>query len=83
VLVPKQKLAVQVAEVNRVQVNDVDLAKAREHQILQQFAANASGSHHENTRLLDMRLQRAAETLSRKLVACHCRHRGAMCAQTC
>ena len=43
---PEQKLPVQVAEINGIEIDDVDLAEAGEDQIFEQFAANAAGSHH-------------------------------------
>jgi hypothetical protein len=51
VLIAEQKLPVQVAEVDRVQVYNVNLAKAREHKILEQFAADAASAHHQYARL--------------------------------
>lgn len=50
-LVAEQKLAVQVAEVDGVQVDNVDLTKARERQVLEELAADASSSYHQDARL--------------------------------
>lgn len=46
--IAEQKLAVQVAEVDGVQVNDVDLSKASENQVLEKLAADATGSYHQD-----------------------------------
>jgi hypothetical protein len=51
VLIAEEKLAVQVAEIDGVEVDDVDVAKAREHEILEQLAPDAAGAHHQNARL--------------------------------
>ena len=50
-LVAKQKLSVEVAEVDRVQVDDVDFAEAGQDEVLEQFASDAASAHHENARL--------------------------------
>lgn len=50
-LVAKQELAIQVAEIDGVKVDDVDFAKAGENKVLEQFAADAASSYHENARL--------------------------------
>lgn len=47
VLLAEQKLPVQVAQINRVKVNDVDLAKAGEHNVLEQFASDSAGADQE------------------------------------
>jgi hypothetical protein len=47
VLVAEQELPVQIAQINRVQVDNVNLSKASEHKILEQFAADATSSHHQ------------------------------------
>ena len=41
---PKEELTVQIAQVDRVKVDDVNLPKAGEEEILQKFAANATRS---------------------------------------
>jgi hypothetical protein len=51
VLIAEQKLPVEIAEIDGVQVDDVDLAKACEDEILEQLAADAASSHHQNARL--------------------------------
>ena len=52
-LLTKEKLTVEVAEVDCVQIHDVDLAKAGEDKVLQKFAANSSSTDHQNTGLVD------------------------------
>ena len=55
VLVAKQKLAVEVAEIDGVKVDNVDLAKAGEDEVLKQLAADAASPYHEYARLLPVR----------------------------
>jgi hypothetical protein len=52
VLVAEQELAVQVAEVDGVEVHNVDVAEADEDEVLEQLAADAARAHHEHARLL-------------------------------
>lgn len=47
-LIAEQKLPIEVAEVDGVEVDDVDFAEAGEHKVLEQFAADATSSHHKN-----------------------------------
>lgn len=54
-LVAKQELAIEVAKVDGIEVDNVNLAKAGKDQVLEQLAANAASSYHENTRLLHVR----------------------------
>lgn len=51
VLRAKEKLAVQVAQIYRVQVDDVNFTEAGEEEVFQQFAADATGADEENSRL--------------------------------
>lgn len=51
-LVAEKKLAVEIAEVDGVEVDNVDLTKAGEHEVLEQLAADAASSYHEHARLL-------------------------------
>ena len=46
-LVSEEELAVEVAKVDGVQVDDLDLAKASENKILQKLASNAASTDHE------------------------------------
>jgi hypothetical protein len=48
VLVAEQELAIEVAEVDRVKVYDVNLAKAGENEVLEEFASNAASSDHQD-----------------------------------
>lgn len=54
-LVAEQELAVEVAEVDGVEVDNVDLAKAGEDEVLKQLAADAASPYHEYARLLHVR----------------------------
>lgn len=45
-LVSEQKLAVQVAEVNSIEVHNVNLAITGEDEVLEEFAADASCANH-------------------------------------
>jgi hypothetical protein len=51
VLIAEQELPIEVAKIDRVQVHNVNIAKAGEDEILQQFASDATSSHHEYARL--------------------------------
>ena len=45
-LMAEKELAIQIAYIDSVQVNDVDLSKARQDKILQQFASNSASANH-------------------------------------
>jgi hypothetical protein len=45
----KQKLPIEIGDLNCVEVNYCDVAKAGEHDILEQFAANAASAHDQKT----------------------------------
>ena len=47
-LIAEQKLAIKVAEIDSVQVYNVNFAKAGEDEILEQFAADATSSNHQD-----------------------------------
>lgn len=51
-LITEQELAIKIAEVDGVKVDDVDFAEAGEDKVLEQLAANTAGSYHEHARLL-------------------------------
>jgi hypothetical protein len=51
VLVAEQKLPVKVTQVYRVEIDDVDLAKAGEDEVLEKFAADAASADHQHARL--------------------------------
>jgi hypothetical protein len=50
-LIPEKELPIEVAEVDGVEVDDVDLAKAGEDEVLEKLASDSSGAYHQNTRL--------------------------------
>lgn len=52
-LVSKEELSVQVAEIDSVEVDDVNLAKATEKEVLKKLTTNTSSSNHEHLRLSD------------------------------
>jgi hypothetical protein len=52
VLVAEQELAVQIAEVDGVEVDYVDVAEADEDEVLEQLAADAARADHEHARLV-------------------------------
>ena len=47
-LVAEEKLAVQVAQVDGVEVDDVDFTETSENEVLEQFAADAASSYHQD-----------------------------------
>lgn len=47
----EEKLAVEVGQIDRVEVDNVNLAKAVEHEVFQKLAADAASAHHEHPRL--------------------------------
>lgn len=51
-LLTKEKLTVEVAEVDSVQINDVNFAEAGKDKILQKLTANTASADHQNTRLM-------------------------------
>jgi hypothetical protein len=51
VLSSKEELPVEIAQINGVKVDNVYLAKAGEHQILQQLAAYAASPDQQHPRL--------------------------------
>jgi hypothetical protein len=51
VLVAEEELAIEVAKINRVEVDDVDLAEAGQDEVFEQLAANAARAHHQHARL--------------------------------
>jgi hypothetical protein len=56
VLVPEEELSVQIAQVYRVEVDDMDFAKAAQAEILEEFATDAAGADHEDTSLFQSQL---------------------------
>jgi hypothetical protein len=51
VLVAEQELAIEVAEVDRVKVYNVNLAKTGEDEVLEEFASNTASSDHQDAYL--------------------------------
>lgn len=51
VLVAEEELAIEIAKINRVEVDNVDLAEAGEDEVLEKLATNAAGAHHQHARL--------------------------------
>lgn len=45
VLVPEKKLPIQIAQVDRVEIDDVDLSKPGEDEILEQLASDAPSAY--------------------------------------
>ena len=50
-LIPEKELPIEVAEVDGVEVDNVDLAKAGEDKVLEKLAPDASGAYHQDARL--------------------------------
>lgn len=50
-LITEEELAIQIAQVNRIKVDDVDFAKAGKQEVLEQFAADATSAHEQYSRL--------------------------------
>lgn len=48
VFVPEEELPVQVREIDGVEVNDVDVEEAAKDEVLQELAANAPSSNHQD-----------------------------------
>lgn len=51
VLVSEEELTVEIAQVDGVQVDNVDLAVTGEHEVLEEFASDATSSDHQHARL--------------------------------
>lgn len=51
VLIAEEELAIEIAQVDRVEVDDVDVAEAREDEVLEELAADTARAHHEHSRL--------------------------------
>ena len=47
-LIAEQELAVEIAEVDGVEVYNVNRAKAGENEVLEEFAADAASSNHQD-----------------------------------
>ena len=47
-LIAEQELAVEVAKIDGIEIDDVYLAEAGEDEVLEEFAANAASSYHQD-----------------------------------
>ena len=56
--VTKKELTIEVAEVDGVQINYMDLAEAGENKVLQELATNSSGTDHQNAGLDNVTISR-------------------------
>ena len=63
--VTKKELTIEVAEVDGVQINNVDLAEAGENKVLEELATNSSGTDHQNTGLDDVTISRGRKGIER------------------
>jgi hypothetical protein len=61
VLTPKEELPIQIGNVDRIQVNDLDGSEPRQGKILEQFASDSSGSYQENLTRLNLFHERFAK----------------------
>lgn len=51
----EEKLAIQVAQVNRIEIDYVNLAKAGKEQVLEELAADAASAYEQHSRLVPRR----------------------------
>ena len=51
-LLSEKKLPIEIAEVDRIQIHDVNLAEAGENKVLEEFTANAPRTDHQNPGLI-------------------------------
>lgn len=51
VFVSEEKLPVEVTQVDGVEVDDVDVTKTEEDDVFEEFATDATGTDHEDSRL--------------------------------
>ena len=63
--VTEKKLSIEVAEVDGVQINDVDLAEAGENKVLQELATNSSGTDHQNAGLDNFTVSKGRKGIGR------------------
>eukprot|EP00962_Isochrysis_galbana_P059433 scaffold33026_cov129-Isochrysis_galbana.AAC.3 len=52
VCLPEQELAVEVGDIDGVHIDDIEVTKPRESEVLQQFASEPPGADDEHTRML-------------------------------
>ena len=52
VFLPKEELAIKIAEIDGIEVDDVNLSVAYENKIFEKFASNSSSPYHQYASLL-------------------------------
>ena len=62
----EEKLPVEITQINRVQVDDVNLTKAGEDQVLKQFTADTTGAYQQDTGLFHQTV--SSQSLSIRIV---------------
>jgi len=50
----KEELTVKVAEIDSIQIHNMNFTKASQDEVLQEFASNSTGSNHQNARLHEL-----------------------------
>lgn len=50
-LVSEEELSVEVTQVDGIEVDDMNVAKAEEDKVLEKFAADTTGTDHKDSRL--------------------------------
>ncbi len=50
-LVSEKELAVEITEIDCIEIDNVDFPEASENQVLEQLAADSTSAHHEHARL--------------------------------
>ena len=68
--VTEKELAIEVAEVNGVQVDNVNLTKAGEDKILQELTADAASANHQNARLTVVDMSKDSDLMGAKVPTC-------------
>lgn len=58
--VAEEELAIEIAKVNRIKINDVDLAEAGQDEVFEQLAADAASTDHQHARLVFRQYGRAS-----------------------
>lgn len=61
-LVAEEELAIQIAQVNRIKIDDVNFAKAGKQEVLEQLAADTTSAHEQHSRL-----QRSIDNVSTQI----------------
>lgn len=62
--VTEQELTIEIGEIDRVQVDNYDLAIASANQVLQQFTPNPSSTDYQNARLQERSIDKILEDAS-------------------